>query len=57
MFYGLAAVGIFGGIVFLLIGSGESTEWGKYQTLPDIEEAEDELKPLNADEKSQKDNP
>ena len=57
MFYGLALVGIFGGVVFTLIGSGESTEWGKYQTLPDIEEAEDELKPLKDEEKSLKGNP
>lgn len=44
VFYGLAFVGIFGGFVFTVIGSGEGQEWARYQTLPDIEQAEDESK-------------
>lgn len=46
VFYGLAFVGIFGGFVFTVIGSGEGQDWANYQTLPDIEEAEDEMKTL-----------
>ena len=41
MFYGLALVSIFGGLLFLCMGSGEAPDWAKYDLVQDIEEGEE----------------
>ena len=45
----MAFVGIFGGFIFTVFGSGEGQEWARYQTLPDIEQAEDAEKEIGDD--------